>query len=80
MRDNSMDADSKGHKVLFFPCNHVPLGFRVQSVTHTDLSQAAKMLGRRGGLAKSKAKVKASKENGKKGGRPRKRANQSKAS
>lgn len=80
MPDENRDADSKGNKVLFFSCNHVPLGFKLQPVTQTDLSQAAKMLGRRGGLAKSKAKVKAAKENGKKGGRPRKRANQSKAS
>lgn len=71
MRDEFRDADSKANKVLFFPCNHVPLGFTVQTVTQVDLSQAAKLLGRRGGLAKSKAKVKAAKENGKKGGRPR---------
>lgn len=72
MQDNFRAADSKDNKVLFFTCNHAPLGFKVQSVTHTDVSQAAKLLGRRGGLAKSKAKVKAAKQNGKKGGRPRK--------
>lgn len=66
------DADSKENRVLFFPCNHIPLGFNVVSVTKTEISQAAKMLGRRGGLAKSKAKVQAAKVNGKKGGRPKK--------
>jgi len=37
-----------------------------------DLSSAAAALGRRGGLAKSEAKAAAVRENGKKGGRPRK--------
>ena len=35
-------------------------------------SQAAAALGRKGGTGKSEAKPKASRENGKKGGRPRK--------
>lgn len=37
-----------------------------------ELNKAAQMLGRKGGLAKSKAKTLAVRENGKKGGRPRK--------
>ena len=36
------------------------------------MNPAAQSLGRLGGLAKSAAKVAASKENGKKGGRPKK--------
>lgn len=38
----------------------------------TKKNKAAQQLGRLGGLAKSKAKSAAVKENGKKGGRPRK--------
>ncbi len=37
-----------------------------------DISEAARALGRKGGQAKTEAKRKASAENGKKGGRPRK--------
>jgi len=37
-----------------------------------EITQAAKVLGRLGGLARSRKKAKTSKENGKKGGRPRK--------
>lgn len=36
-----------------------------------DASQAARLLGRKGGSVKSKAKAKSSRENGKEGGRPR---------
>jgi hypothetical protein len=38
------------------------------------VSQYFKMIGRKGGLAKSKAKAASSSENGKLGGRPRSRA------
>jgi hypothetical protein len=38
----------------------------------TDISQAAAALGKKGGASKSAAKRKASAENGKKGGRPKK--------
>ena len=37
-----------------------------------DISAAAAALGRKGGKSKSEAKAKAARENGKKGGRPRK--------
>lgn len=37
-----------------------------------NLSEIAKLLGAKGGSVKSKAKVKAARENGKKGGRPSK--------
>lgn len=39
-----------------------------------DLGAAAAALGRRGGVSKSKAKIKAARRNGRKGGRPRKAA------
>ena len=35
-------------------------------------SRAAAMLGRKGGLSKSESKVQAARDNGKKGGRPKK--------
>jgi hypothetical protein len=35
------------------------------------ISEAAALLGRKGGLVKSEKKAKSSKENGKKGGRPK---------
>jgi hypothetical protein len=38
----------------------------------TELSKAAALLGRKGGLAKSAKKTLAVRENGKKGGRPKK--------
>lgn len=41
------------------------------------LNKAAQQLGKLGGLAKSKKKAKASRVNGKKGGRPKKRTEQS---
>lgn len=37
-----------------------------------DLSQAAALLGRKGGQVRSEAKTRAVRENGRKGGRPRK--------
>jgi hypothetical protein len=37
------------------------------------IRKAAALIGRKGGQAKTEAKVKAARENGKKGGRPRKR-------
>lgn len=42
------------------------------SIIYGDISAAAAALGRKGGSVKSKAKAKASAENGRKGGRPRK--------
>ena len=61
------------YKNSTFPLTEKPLGFNVQGVASREqLKQAAVLLGRRGGLARSKAKVKAAQENGKKGGRPRK--------
>lgn len=36
------------------------------------INEAARLMGKRGGAVKSPAKTKASRENGKKGGRPRK--------
>ena len=39
-------------------------------MTHNDLTQAAQVLGRKGGSSTSPAKQQASRENGKKGGRP----------
>lgn len=49
----------------------LPLRFIVPSVS--SITEAAKLLGRRGGLAKSKAKAAAVRQNGKKGGRPKKK-------
>ena len=48
----------------------IPLRFSVSRME--EITQAAKVLGRLGGLARSRKKAKTSKENGKKGGRPRK--------
>lgn len=42
-----------------------------------NISQAAALLGRKGGSAKSEKKTKAVRENGKKGGRPKKRLDDS---
>lgn len=42
--------------------------------TKRRINEAAKMLGRLGGLVKSERKAAAVRENGKKGGRPRKQA------
>lgn len=44
-----------------------------------DVTNAAALLGSKGGRVKSKAKAAAARENGKKGGRPRKRVNTRKA-
>ena len=41
-------------------------------ITKADINAAAALIGALGGLAKSKAKIRASRENGKKGGRPKK--------
>jgi hypothetical protein len=41
-------------------------------VKHKQISKIAAALGKLGGSVKSKAKAKAARENGKKGGRPRK--------
>lgn len=62
-------------KNLFaFPLTALPLGFTVKNVNRVpELSQAAKLLGRRGGLAKSAKKAEAARKNGKTGGRPKKR-------
>ena len=70
---NSRDVDSKENKVLFFSCNPKPLRFILSSVAENEMSQAAAILGRKGGKARTKAKIKAVRENGKKGGRPRKK-------
>ncbi len=43
-------------------------------VARRSVSIAAAMLGRKGGLSKSKAKKRSSRENGKLGGRPRKKS------
>jgi len=45
-----------------------------RSVEEQLISAAAALFGRRGGLAKSAKKAKAVRENGKKGGRPKKKA------
>lgn len=45
--------------------------YELFSMDH-DISSAAAALGRKGGSAKTEAKQKASRENGKKGGRPKK--------
>lgn len=74
MANKSRDADSKANKVLRFPLTHEPLGFIVANVTNDVMSQAAKLLGTKGGKAKTKAKIKAARINGRKGGRPRKKA------
>ena len=73
MADESRVTENKANKVLRFPLTRESLGFTVASVTN-DLSQAAKILGAKGGKAKTKAKVKAARANGRKGGRPRKKA------
>jgi hypothetical protein len=46
------------------------LGFKVRFM---DISKAAAVLGKKGGSAKTRAKVRASKINGKLGGRPKKK-------
>lgn len=48
------------------------LEFLSPTPAETNITEAATLLGRKGGLVKSKAKASASAENGKKGGRPRK--------
>lgn len=63
--------ENKGNIVERFSLTSIPLGFNVAAVS--SITEAAKLLGRRGGLAKSKAKVVAAQNNGKKGGRPRKK-------
>lgn len=65
-------ADFKADSVERISLTPYPLGFIVSSVT--DISEAAKVLGRKGGQAKTKAKAKAARKNGRRGGRPRKRA------
>jgi len=45
----------------------------VKTTTDPAVQNAAALLGRRGGLTKSEAKQAASRENGKLGGRPRKK-------
>ena len=40
---------------------------------HMEIHEAAKVLGRKGGSVKSEKKAAAARENGKKGGRPRKK-------
>lgn len=53
-------GDTKAEAAAHFG---VPVGF-------DDVSSAASLLGRKGGLAKSERKTASSRENGKKGGRP----------
>lgn len=73
MTAESRDAENKGNKVVRFPLTREPLGFIVSGVTNIDESQAAAILGRKGGKARTKAKIKAARANGRKGGRPRKK-------
>lgn len=51
----------------------VPLRFIVSPVN--EITKAAALLGRKGGLAKSAKKAAAVRSNGKKGGRPKKKSN-----
>lgn len=44
---------------------------RSAAIIHNELSAAAAALGRKGGLARSEAKARAVRENGRRGGRPR---------
>lgn len=75
------DKHGLGYAVIFYPrtgiesawdgsaIRSLPNNWREKTV-FTAASQAAE-LGRRGGSSKSEAKIEASRENGKKGGRPR---------
>lgn len=54
------------------PYLHITSISITDNMTDPKLSAAASALGRRGGQSKSEAKIKASRENGKKGGRPKK--------
>jgi len=77
MRDKSSNSqvdETKANRNSIFLLTRKPLGFNVACMSSpTDLSQAAAVLGSKGGKAKTKAKVKAARANGRKGGRPRKR-------
>lgn len=64
-------ADSKANLGEGISLTVKPLGFIVSGVT--DISEAAKVLGCKGGKAKTKAKIAAARRNGRKGGRPGKK-------
>lgn len=64
----SQVVEMKGNNFLRFSLTSIPLRFNVAPVN--DITKAAEILGRLGGLAKSAKKTAAVRANGKKGGRP----------
>src|SRR5262249_9590357 len=61
------------NNIVRFPLTLKSLGFNVSGVTDSELRQAAAVMGRKGGQARTKAKIKAARANGRKGGRGRKK-------